>query len=114
MSVDANPPYIRYGQGADYSDIREEARFERSEAIIYWAEFDPKVAAEEGLVCYEGSPIQGPINELGEECPWPWEPQQLTEAPLGQYHCPYCGGMVVAGIAHFDQTGEHIWETDPA
>jgi hypothetical protein len=43
-----------------------------------------------------------PLNENGERCPWPWEPQQLGMAPLGQYHCPYCLAMVVAGMEHLD------------
>ncbi|WP_280404717.1 hypothetical protein [Nocardia brasiliensis] len=46
--------------------------------------------------------IDGPVNESGEPCPWPWEPQQLVGAPLGQYHCPYCGAMVMAGMRHLD------------
>lgn len=46
--------------------------------------------------------IEAPLNEEGQPCPWPWEPQQLTNAPLGQYHCPYCGATVVAGIRHPD------------
>lgn len=50
--------------------------------------------------------IVGPVNEMGEPCPWPWEPQQLVGAPIGMYHCPYCGGMVVAGIAHIDYAVE--------
>jgi hypothetical protein len=43
-----------------------------------------------------------PRNDEGEVCPWPWEPQQLVGVPMGQYHCPYCGAMVVAGVAHLD------------
>lgn len=43
-----------------------------------------------------------PLNEAGEPCPWPWEPQQLTGVPLGMYHCPYCGAMVLAGVTHPD------------
>lgn len=46
--------------------------------------------------------IKGPCNELGEPCPWPWEPQQLKGAPIGMYHCPYCGAMVLAGMLHLD------------
>jgi hypothetical protein len=46
--------------------------------------------------------ISAPHNEQGERCPWPWEPQQLGGAPLGQMHCSYCGAMVVAGVPHFD------------
>jgi hypothetical protein len=46
--------------------------------------------------------ITAPLNEMGEPCPWPWEPQQLVGHPLGQYHCGYCGGMVMAGLPHPD------------
>lgn len=46
--------------------------------------------------------ITAPLNEEGERCPWPWDPQQLTGAPLGQYDCPYCGAMVMAGTPHID------------
>ena len=28
------------------------------------------------------------------------KPENLTEAPLGQYHCPDCGAMVVANVPH--------------
>jgi hypothetical protein len=41
----------------------------------------------------------------GEECPWPWEPQQLAGAPMGQYHCGYCGEMCIAGMEHTDYRG---------
>lgn len=49
--------------------------------------------------------IEAPLNEMGERCPWPWDPQQLVGAPLGQYHCPYCGAMVIAGVEHIDYNG---------
>lgn len=69
---------------------------------IEWNELTPEEAAENELVCIEGSSVIGPINELGEECPWPWEPQQLGGTPMGQYHCGYCGGMQLAGVEHSD------------
>ena len=28
------------------------------------------------------------------------KPERLLGMPLGQYHCPDCGAMVVAGIPH--------------
>lgn len=28
------------------------------------------------------------------------KPEALAGAPLGQYHCPDCGAMVVAGLPH--------------
>lgn len=46
--------------------------------------------------------IQGPYTSTGEECPWPWEPIQLKGAPMGMYHCGYCGEMVMAGEHHID------------
>lgn len=30
----------------------------------------------------------------------PEKPERLAGAPLGQYHCPYCTMMVVAGAPH--------------
>lgn len=46
--------------------------------------------------------IRAPLNEEGERCPWPWEPQQLVGVPMGMYHCNYCGAMVLAGLEHID------------
>ncbi len=28
------------------------------------------------------------------------KPEKLIGFPLGQYHCPGCGAMVIAGISH--------------
>lgn len=66
----------------------------------------------DGRFWYEVAPVdapaltltrdEAPLNENGEGCPWPWDPQQLVDAPLGQYHCEYCGAMVMAGISHLD------------
>lgn len=93
---------------------RPEGKFEpRPEAVVPWSDFTPKEAAENGLACVEGSPVQGPFNEMGDECPWPWEPEQLAGAPMGQYHCGYCGGMEVAGIPHSDWTWEDILKMVP-
>jgi hypothetical protein len=68
----------------------------------YWYDVPPAEMVDSTL-----APEEAPINEMGEPCPWPWDPQQLVNAPLGQYHCPYCGGMQVAGIRHLD------WREDP-
>jgi hypothetical protein len=43
-----------------------------------------------------------PVNELGEPCPWPFDPIALRGKPIGQFHCPYCGAMVLAGLPHID------------
>lgn len=68
-----------------------------------WQDIAPKDALE--LDLSKDLTVTAPLNELGERCPWPWEPQQFVDAPLGQYRCPYCNAMVVAGMAHIDYTG---------
>ena len=30
----------------------------------------------------------------------PHDPMQLAGMPIGMYHCPECGEMIVAGIPH--------------
>lgn len=66
----------------------------------HWTEIAPADATK--INAAEDPSIIPPVNEMGEPCPWPWEPQQLVGAPLGQYHCPYCGAMVIAGVPHID------------
>lgn len=39
-----------------------------------------------------------------EFCPIPIDPLFLIGAPIGQYHCPYCGSMILAGMPHLDYT----------
>lgn len=65
-----------------------------------WMDIDPEDALNLDLTV--NLSIQAPVNELGERCPWPWEPQLLVGAPIGQYHCKFCGAMVIAGILHLD------------
>ena len=78
-----------------------------------WRDLNPADMTETALpATIDGHLIEGPKNELGERCPWPWDPQQLVGAPLGQYHCPYCGGMQVAGGEHLDWTDEAIAEME--
>jgi hypothetical protein len=67
---------------------------------VNWYDIPPVDAVE--IVLPRDDIEPGPFNEMGEQCPWPWDPQQLVGAPLGQYHCPYCGGMQVAGLSHLD------------
>ncbi len=69
--------------------------------MIHFSKIDPAVAAAMELVLPIPG-IDGPTNEMGEPCPWPWDPIQLKGAPIGQYHCPYCGAMVLAGMDHLD------------
>lgn len=68
-------------------------------APVFWRDIPPSAAAR---LCLPDPDIIGPHNELGEVCPWPWEPQQLLGVPLGMYHCPFCEAMVVAGVPHPD------------
>ncbi|MET9150010.1 hypothetical protein ABZX82_01825 [Streptomyces griseoflavus] len=69
-----------------------------------WTDIDPKDAT--GIDLSKRSDITAPLNENGERCPWPWEPQQLVGAPFGQYRCPYCMAMVMAGMPHLDYAPE--------
>jgi hypothetical protein len=49
--------------------------------------------------------VDPPHNEMGEPCPWPYDPMVIVAngpVPLGMYHCPYCGTMVIAGLPHPD------------
>lgn len=81
-----------------------------------WRDISPKDAVDVQLpwTAPDGTVVEGPMNELGERCPWPWEPQQLGGAPMGQYHCSYCGGMQVAGVPHAEWIPEDIAEMEGA
>lgn len=37
---------------------------------------------------------------MSQKCPY--DPSMLIGVPLGMFHCPECGEMVVAGMAHPD------------
>lgn len=65
----------------------------------HWTEIEPEDALE---IVLPRPDIIGPLTMEGKPCPWPWDPIQLKGAPLGQYHCPYCGEMVLAGSHHID------------
>lgn len=44
-----------------------------------------------------------PVSDIdGEPCPWPFDPLLLIGRPIGMYHCPYCGSMVMGGTPHVD------------
>ncbi len=73
-----------------------------------WQDISPADAA--GISCREHPELIPPLNERGEPCPWPWEPQSLKGAPMGQYHCGYCGAMCVAGSPHPDYRGDMLAE----
>ena len=65
-----------------------------------WFEIEPEDAVDIDL--RNRPDLEGPRDQEGNVCPWPWDPQQLKGAPIGQYHCPYCGEMVIAGLRHPD------------
>jgi hypothetical protein len=73
-----------------------------TDAPIRWQDINPDDATELDLSVRLD--FTAPRNEEGERCPWPWEPQQLVGAPIGQYHCTFCGAMVLAGMEHLDYT----------
>lgn len=80
--------------------------------MIHWSAIDPQDAT--GLDLTKRLDIVAPLNEAGERCPWPWDPQQLAGAPMGQYHCPFCGAMVLAGVPHLDyREAPHSEHKDP-
>ena len=74
----------------------------------HWTDLTPQQAYDEfhhrpvGLL---DTDVILPRNESNEPCPWPYDPQQLVGQPLGQYHCGYCGAMVIAGMPHLDYSG---------
>lgn len=65
-----------------------------------WQDISPKDAVD--IDCTKRPDLNPPKNEIGDVCPWPWEPEQYAGAPIGQYHCGYCGAMVLAGVEHLD------------
>lgn len=74
--------------------------------MTLWTEIAPADAVD--LDLSRNPYIRAPRNELGQPCPWPWEPQQLVGVPLGQFHCGYCGGMQVAGQQHLNWTAADL------
>ena len=44
--------------------------------------------------------------------PCPYDPRELAGQPMGQFHCPVCGEMQIAGMAHLPPMDE--WPDPPA
>lgn len=42
------------------------------------------------------------------------KPERLLGAPLGMYHCPDCGAMVIAGVSHWPLCQRCLDRTHPA
>lgn len=57
----------------------------------------------------EPNPGPDPPPRLVERCSY--DPSQLIGVPIGMFHCPECGEMVVAGMPHPDY--DLIFDTPP-
>jgi hypothetical protein len=83
--------------------------------VTNWRDIDPADAT--GIDCSERPDIIAPLNELGQRCPWPWEPQQRQrpESEDGRYYpCPFCGACVEAAEPHIDYAYTPIgWHDGP-
>lgn len=53
--------------------------------------------------------LHGPGRPLIRVCPE--DPRVLAGAPIGQYHCPACGCMVIAALPHLEHD-EGCWMPD--
>jgi len=42
----------------------------------------------------------------------PEKPEKLLGLPIGMYHCPYCGMMVIAGLPHPKEVNMDIDKID--
>ncbi len=42
------------------------------------------------------------------------KPELLAGQPIGQYHCPDCGAMLMAGMKHFELCKRCIGRNHPA
>jgi hypothetical protein len=84
----------------DHTPAGRESSVAAERPFRRWQDIDPADAVDLDLAA--DLTITAPLNENGERCPWPWEPQPLVDVPLGQYHCPSCGAMCVAGLPYPD------------
>lgn len=48
------------------------------------------------------------VSEMLPPMVCPEEPERLKGAPMGQYHCPWCGCMQLAGVPHLPHD-LHCW-----
>lgn len=90
-----------YDPTAELSADQRAALLSERDSKRPWYEIEPKDACD---IKFPNPTFWGPLTEYGGECVWPWEPQQLVGVPLGQYRCPYCNAMCMAGIPHADYT----------
>lgn len=81
---------------------------------MVWASIERRTTVTEGdpryaPVCCRCYSSAGPL--LPANCSE--RPELLLGAPLGQYHCPDCGAMVVAGVPHGDMCQQCLDRNHP-
>ena len=42
------------------------------------------------------------------------DPREMAGQPIGMFHCPECGEMVIAGMPHPDYSEDPEWPRAPA
>lgn len=89
----------RYDPTAELPPEARQALVDARPGKTPWYALQPRDARD---TRFPNDEYWGPLTEYGGECPWPWEPQQLVGVPLGQYRCPYCNAMCMAGMPHMD------------
>ena len=107
--------YVLCGPNREYStswdtieEVNEVLRAEGSEEF--------RLLAEQGWVIDDSTVKWGKGPDGRERRPC-WElPELLRGAPIGQYHCPGCSIMLIAGLRHFspDETNheqDEVYET---
>ena len=84
IDYDADADHVPYGQCVSAEADKDPA---------YVAEEPPEVMETLCGRCYDF------VDEVF-PAPCAENPEALAGTPLGQYHCPDCGAMVVAGLPH--------------
>lgn len=69
-------------------------------APVKWTLIEPAEAV--GLDLRSDKDIVGPLNSLGQLCPWPWGMQQDVFDPGRTHVCRYCGQEGTPGLEHPD------------
>lgn len=82
---------------------------------MVWASIERRMSAEEKAptltpVCCRCLENTGPLFPANCE----ERPESLRGAPIGMYHCPDCGAMVVAGVPHGDMCQKCLDRNHPA
>lgn len=67
---------------------------------VKWNVIPPEEAV--GLDLRTDPTVEGPLNENGKVCPWPWEVQQQPFQVEAMHTCSYCGSVGTPGLPHQD------------